>query len=276
MAKTKNKVAFVLSGGGNYGVLQVGALEYLLQQGIYPDFLVGASAGALNSVFFALDPSPDQIERMKNLWLKAKGEDAGVSSPLVTLRRMINRHPALFDAHALSLFLKKTLPPGITTFGQLKIPAYTVAVRFRDGTLKVFGDNPGDLLIDGMMASAAIPPYYSPWVVQGEEYLDGGVISNLPLLQAIQRGAGEVYALAIQESLGGISEKMDWTQILSYTISLMIKFQMEKELEEAQSRGVTLHYIPLTHEDVPFWDFKRGKELLERGKREAEEALKRN
>ncbi|MDQ7028746.1 MAG: patatin-like phospholipase family protein [Ardenticatenia bacterium] len=51
-------LAFVLSGGGNRGALQVGALQVLLEAGIQPDVLVGTSVGAVNALFLACDPTP--------------------------------------------------------------------------------------------------------------------------------------------------------------------------------------------------------------------------
>ena len=50
-------IAFVLSGGGNRGALQGGALKALLERGISPDLIVGTSVGALNGVTLAADPT---------------------------------------------------------------------------------------------------------------------------------------------------------------------------------------------------------------------------
>lgn len=51
-------IAFVLSGGGSRGALQVGALQVLLEAGVRPDLLVGASAGVVNAAYLAADPTP--------------------------------------------------------------------------------------------------------------------------------------------------------------------------------------------------------------------------
>ena len=47
------RTAFVLSGGGNQGVSQVGMLRALLERGIVPDVVIGTSAGALNGAAVA-------------------------------------------------------------------------------------------------------------------------------------------------------------------------------------------------------------------------------
>ena len=47
------KTAFVLAGGGSLGAVEVGMLRALAEQGLRPDFIVGASAGAINGAYFA-------------------------------------------------------------------------------------------------------------------------------------------------------------------------------------------------------------------------------
>jgi len=153
----KRKIAFVLSGGGNFGALQAGALEVLLGSGILPDIIVGTSAGALNAIFIAIDPSPNQARALCRIWEGVKPEDVGLSNNIAVIRRLVQRKPSFYDPKPLRGFLEKSLPPGVKVFRDLKIPAFTVAVKFSDGTLKVFGDDPGDLLLDGMLASSAIP-----------------------------------------------------------------------------------------------------------------------
>jgi predicted acylesterase/phospholipase RssA len=59
---------FVLSGGGNYGPLQVGALQVLMERSLRPDLLVGNSAGALNAASLVTDPTPRGVKRLADLW----------------------------------------------------------------------------------------------------------------------------------------------------------------------------------------------------------------
>jgi len=64
--------AFVLSGGGNRGPLEVGALRALLEHGIVPDFFVGTSAGSVNSAFMAAyGPDLAATSRLAAAWHSA-------------------------------------------------------------------------------------------------------------------------------------------------------------------------------------------------------------
>lgn len=60
-------IAFVLSGRGNQGALQVGAMQVLFEHGIVPEMLVGTSAGAINAAFVAANPCREQLDRLAEL-----------------------------------------------------------------------------------------------------------------------------------------------------------------------------------------------------------------
>jgi NTE family protein len=59
------KTAFVLAGGGSLGAVEVGMLRALAAVGLRPDFIVGASAVAINGAHFAADPSPAGVSKLE-------------------------------------------------------------------------------------------------------------------------------------------------------------------------------------------------------------------
>src|SRR6059058_4662780 len=81
-----SRTAFVLSGGGNQSVAQVGMLRALIERDIVPDVIVGCSAGAFNGATIAAAPSLRGIERLEATWDSLKGEEVfpggKTSSPL--------------------------------------------------------------------------------------------------------------------------------------------------------------------------------------------------
>ena len=68
MTRTGQKTAFAFAGGGSLGAIQVGMLRVLLSAGVQPDFVVGASAGAINAAYFAGAPNADGVERLAEIW----------------------------------------------------------------------------------------------------------------------------------------------------------------------------------------------------------------
>src|SRR5262249_34492553 len=68
------RTAFVLSGGGNQGVSQVGMLRALLEHGIVPDVVVGCSAGALNGAAIAYAPNLTGVAQLAAVWEQLRAE----------------------------------------------------------------------------------------------------------------------------------------------------------------------------------------------------------
>lgn len=88
------KIAFVLSGGGARGALQVGAIRALLEAGIYPDLLVGSSVGAANATFLAIKGvSLGSVQSLAQVWLDAARKDLLTSNLLrLTLSKLLHIH----------------------------------------------------------------------------------------------------------------------------------------------------------------------------------------
>ena len=68
------RTAFVLSGGGNQGVSQVGMLRARVERAIEPDVIIGTSVGALNGAVVATSPVPAQIDHLEDVWLGLTGD----------------------------------------------------------------------------------------------------------------------------------------------------------------------------------------------------------
>ena len=73
MAAIGGKTAFVFSGGGSLGAIQVGMLRVLLSYGLKPDFVVGASVGAINASYFASAPDAECVRRLEQMRAAARG-----------------------------------------------------------------------------------------------------------------------------------------------------------------------------------------------------------
>jgi len=166
----------------------------------------------------------------------------------------------------------------VDTFGQIVaihgVRAYTVAVSVETGRLVVFGDREEDGVLDGVMASTAIPPYFPPWEVGGQRYLDGGVLSKLPLRAAIERGATQIVALDVSYPLGALEGAHGMIGISGYALSLMMEYLKELEIEWVTAAGCPIYLIDLTVPDeMEFWDYEQTERLLRRGRELAQTRL---
>ena len=264
--------AFVLSGGGNRGPLQVGALAALLERGIVPDMMVGTSAGSLNSGFMAAKgPVLVTIPDLLDAWRGATGKVVYPGNVFTIAGRLIDGADGLFPTEGMRKLISDNLPPGVTTFGQLKIPCYLTAVDLRSKRLFLFGEDPESSVLDGMMASSVIPILQPPLDYHGLQLVDGGVLAEVPCSIAMDKGATKIYAInvgsgeEIQEPAKGIFN------ILTRTLEswLMQSFFLDLKRAEADP-AIELHHIHITAlKDLAFNDFTRTDEQFEAGKQAA-------
>ena len=96
------ELAFVLSGGGSLGGVQVGRHEALMQHGILPDLIVGTRVNALSGVMPAKTPTLDGVRRLKDLWLSLHAHGPFRDPGVRVLMRLLLAREFLF-ANALRI-----------------------------------------------------------------------------------------------------------------------------------------------------------------------------
>ena len=102
-----SRTAFVLSGGGNQSVAQVGMLRALLERDIVPDVSVGCSAGACNGATIAASPSLRGVERLEATWLSLRGEEVFPGGRLSRAWNLLTRDDHLFSNQGLRDIFKR-------------------------------------------------------------------------------------------------------------------------------------------------------------------------
>jgi NTE family protein len=268
-------IAFVLSGGGNRGALQVGALQVLLEAGIRPELLVGTSAGAINAAFLATDPTPVGARRLADLWQRVTRHEVYPGGPLRAAWHLLTRRDSLYPNGNFKAFLEAHIPPRMRFFHQLVVPVYITATDLRSGRLYLFGEDPEEPILDAIMASAAIPPIFPPWSYRGCVLVDGGVAANLPVGVAVEKGATEIYALDVWREKPPDQGRWNVWQIAVWSIGALMRQQWDRDLALcAVHPEVTLHHLPLyTERRLAFDDFSQAAELIAAGRSAAEAYL---
>jgi predicted acylesterase/phospholipase RssA len=267
-----------MSGGANYGAMQASSLKVLIEAGLRPQMAVGTSAGALNSIYIAAYPTSEGMDQLIEGWRTVGEKEVGMPRILTSVRRLITGKSGLIPSEPLADFLNGQFPPGVPNFGELDqmngIRAYNAAVCMETGEIRIFGDDPGDLLIDGAMSSTAVPPFYPPWKVGDFRYLDGGLVAKLPLMAAIERGATQIVALDIEDAMGSLNTAETMINIVGYSLSIMTEDQTRREIEAAQATGISVRLIKLKPPpDIDFWNYDEVERLIEMGRKQTEEAL---
>lgn len=159
-----HKLGIVLSGGGARGFAHIGVLKALNEHRIFPDSISAVSAGSIVGALYADGYSPDEIY---SIFAKLD---------LYKLLKFYKPAFGLLRADGLKKILQHYLHA--TTFEELKIPLQVTATNFTKAKAVQF--NSGNL-IDAVMASCAIPLAIKPMMINGEYYVDGGLMNNLPV-----------------------------------------------------------------------------------------------
>jgi NTE family protein len=125
---------------------------------------------------------------------------------------------------------------------------------------------PDDKILDALLLSTALPPWFMPVRKQDRYLMDGAVVSNLPVEPALNIGATEIVALDLidpREILRIGDGVRGFFGRLVYSVE---KRQQELELKLAEARGVPVLYLELAAESsIQIWDFTHTDDLIKRG-----------
>src|SRR5688500_8918704 len=122
-------IAFVLSGAGNRGALEVGALKALVEHGVHQDFIVGTSARAVNGSYDASQAvTPASLEEVHRQWLRATTRLIYPGNVFTAAWRVLRRQNSLYANDGIRRLIRAGLPTTINTFGDLTMPLYVTAV----------------------------------------------------------------------------------------------------------------------------------------------------
>lgn len=261
-------IALVLSGGGSRGALQVGALQAIYERGFQPDLIVGVSVGSVNGAYLALNGfSQDSLEQLDTIWRDAIQHDLLPSNYLrIALRRLLGRTSADPAARLREFIVAQGLTPELT-FDMLQKPRLVVvSADLNAGRPVLHGVDRDEIVLDSIMLSTALPPWFMPIRKQNAYLVDGGMVSNLPIEPALRLGATQIVALDLmdsrewQDDRNGISGFIDR---LTYSVE---RRYTDLELKLAEARGVPTLYMGLSEGlHIPFWDFSHTDEMIARG-----------
>lgn len=160
----KAKIGLALSGGGARGIAHIGVLAALEKYGIHPEIISGTSIGALVGVLYASGYEPASILAL----IKASKLHKVISWAFPS--------GGLLDLDKIEKLLRSHIPED--DFSALKKRFYCAVTNLNTGKSELISSGK---LIDYVLASASIPIVFEPRIINGQSYVDGGILNNLPI-----------------------------------------------------------------------------------------------
>jgi NTE family protein len=206
-------IGIALGGGGARGFAHLGVLKALEEKGIKPDVISGVSAGALIGAFVAAGFPYDKIlKAMKNKGVMAYS------------KWQYPRH-GLFSLNGLEKEIKKHIKT--KRIEKLKIPLFIAVSNLNDGRVEYIKEG---ALLPYLMASVSIPVLFSPVLMDGIMYVDGGLFDNVPISPLLNKCD---HIIAVNVSPIQKVEKFDnLVQVASRTFQLGVHSNVVRHKEK--------------------------------------------
>jgi NTE family protein len=209
------RIGLALGGGAARGFAHIGVIQVLEEAGIRPSLVVGTSAGSLVAALYASGLNGKQLGEL------ALAMDESAITDWAYPGR------GLLRGEALARYVREHT--GAKPIEQMKLPLGIVATDLDSGAPILF--QRGDTAT-AVRASSAVPAVFQPVRIGNREYVDGGLVSPVPVRFARQMGAELVVAVDITSPPDG-QPTGDAMRMLLQTFSIMGRSINTFELKEA-------------------------------------------
>ncbi len=208
-------IAIALGGGGAKGFAHIGVLKVLESHGIKPKIVTGTSAGSFVGSIYASGKTPYQLQQIAQQLKESDLRDLTLSSQGFILGQKLQDYVNLNVANK--------------PIEKFPIRFAAVATRLETGKKADFiKGNAGQ----AVRASCSIPNVFIPASIGQAKYVDGGLVSPIPVQTAKDMGADIVIAVDISARPSG-SQPMSMWGLLDQTINIMGQQSIQNELSQA-------------------------------------------
>jgi NTE family protein len=247
------KIALVLGGGAARGFAHVGVIRALEQERIPIDMVIGTSVGSLIGAIYAHDTNSFELEWTAFTLEKENLFDYALMSAISGMG------PVKGDK--LEGFVKSKIP--VANIENLKLPYAAVATDLNRGTRVVLDRGP---ITKAVRASSAIPGVFQPVDHQGKLLVDGGVVDNIPISAAREKGADIVIAVDISENVTNfnITNMFD---VMLQAVNIMFNENVVYKKKDAD-----ILIVPAVG-DVGMLDFTQKKRCMQAGIEATQKAM---
>ena len=245
------KLGLALGGGAARGFAHIGVIQVLEEAGLRPDFVAGTSAGSVVAALYASGKTGAQLQQIGESM-----EEAAITDWTLPVF-----NSGILRGDALAKYVNQQV--GGRAIENMTLPLGIVATDLYSGEMMVF--QKGDTG-KAVRASSAVPAIFQPVKISGRSYVDGGLVSPVPVRAARSMGAQVVLAIDIT-SPPDSSGSDNTITVLLQTASIMGKSINAFELKEADV------VVRPDLRAVSSADFSSRKKAIEAGRRAMLELL---
>ena len=215
VAPPQLKIALALGGGAARGFAHIGVIKALEAQGIIPDIIVGTSAGSVVGALYAAGYNGFELQQ-----LSMQMDESQVSDWSMPNRGMIK-------GEALQVFINNAVKN--RTLEKMNKAFAVVATDLNSGEMIVFRSGNTGMAV---RASSSVPGIFQPVSINGHEYVDGGLVSPVPV--RVARSLGADFVIAVDISDKPINNKTESSiEVMLQTFNIMGQSISRGELPEA-------------------------------------------
>jgi NTE family protein len=258
MGSSSRTTAFVLSGGASLGAIQVGMLHALYERQIEPDFIVAASAGALNGAFIAArPPSVATAADLAEIWIRLRRGKVFPLNPLTGLFGFAGLRGYMVSDSGLRAMIAEHLTTD--RLEALPIPLHVVATDVLTGSEVRLSEGP---LPEAILASTAIPGVLPSVDWRGRELIDGGVANNTPISHALDLGARRIYVLSTGQTCELEAAPRGALAMVLHATNLLVHRRLVDDIARYRDAAELIVLPPPCRLDVQPMDFGQAESLI--------------
>jgi NTE family protein len=247
-ARSRKKIAFVLGGGGRLGACEVGMLRALFERGIVPQLICGTSIGAMNGAAVAAAPTLEGVDRLEETWTTLDKSEVFSGSVVSGAKQLVRTRTSLQSNQPLRRLIQKMLP--VKTFEELQIPFQCVAASIERAAEHWFSEGP---LVDAILASSAVPGILPAVKLDGEHFIDGGIVNSIPIGRAVDLGAKEIYVLHVGRIERPLTAPNNPWQVGMVAFEVARRHRFARDVASLPT-GVKAHILPSGETEQPRYD----------------------
>lgn len=227
-------------------------LRALTEAGVTPDMVLGTSIGAVNGALFADDPTVAGVDRLSQLWRGADSSGVLGFSLLGQISTLVRSRTHMQSIEPLRARLEEVI--SARRIEDLAVSYQCVAASVERAAEHWFDAGP---IAEAVLASSAVPGILPAVEIDGEHFMDGGLVNSIPVARAVALGASTIFVLQVGRLEKPLqAPRWPWeVGLVAFEVARRHRFQSDMA---SLPEGVSVHVLPTGGTGAPAFNDLRG------------------